>query len=282
NALWLEKEYSFLPGFLNTAKNNFSAHLSRVDFKKKHQEATVQINQWVEKATTGRIKNLISPGAVDSLTRMVLTNAIYFKEEWHNAFDTSRTYNAPFYLDDNTQIYVPMMFRQESFRYYAEKSFQMIELPYSQSDLSMMVLLPDKDLDFSVFETSLNACFFKENIKNLKKQKIQLSLPKFSFSTPYTMSGILKKMGMTDAFTRRADFSRIDGTRNLYISEIFHKAFIQVNEKGTQASAGSGAVMGLGGISSNPLFIADHPFIFFIFDRFSNTILFMGRVTNPT
>ena len=96
------------------------------------------------------------------------------------------------------------------------------------------------------------------------------------------MSGILKKMGMTDAFTRRADFSRIDGTRNLYISEIFHKAFIQVNEKGTQASAGSGAVMGLGGISSNPLFIADHPFIFFIFDRSSNTILFMGRVTNPT
>ena len=283
NALWMEKQYSFFKDFLDVGEMHYDAALEQVDFKHASQQVVKVINQWVKLKTQGKIRDLIDPKYIDASTRLVLTNAIYFKGIWKYLFDPSDTKDLPFFLSDKETLNVPMMFQKTEFGYLDEKAFQVLELPYAGNDLSMLVLLPREISGLPKLESMLNVTFLSSCKSRLKKKEVLVFLPKFRFSTPFTLSRTLKEMGMTDAFTRRADFSGMDGTRNLFIGEVFHKAFVEVNERGTEASAGTAVVMKPGAAPSEPppVFKADHPFVFLIRHESSGAILFMGRVVSP-
>jgi len=283
NALWMEKQYSFLEDFLDVVERHYDAALERVDFKHASQQTVKIINQWVEKKTDSKIRDLIDPKFINASTRLVLTNAIYFKGIWKYLFDLSDTKDLPFFLSDKETLSVPMMFQKTEFGYLAEEALQVLELPYAGNDLSMLVVLPREISGLPKLEPRLNATFLRSCTARLKKKEVRVFLPKFRFSNPFTLSRTLKEMGMKDAFTRRADFSGMDGTRSLLIGEVFHKAFVEVNEQGTEASAGTAVVMKPGAAPGEPppVFKADHPFVFLIRHKASGVILFMGRIVNP-
>lgn len=282
NALWSQIGLDFVKEYLETVQAGYGPGLKLVDFAGKTEEARLIINKWVEEKTEDKIKELIKPDVLDPLTRLVITNAIYFKGQWEQQFKKELTKDADFTLTNRQKVKVPFMNQQGTFGYAEEAGLQALELTYAGGDLSMLILLPESATDYSSFEKKLGYAMFTGIIGRLRKEAVNVSLPKFKFETELGLGGTLQRMGMTDAFSEYlADFSGISDTF-LYITAVIHKAFIEVNEEGSEAAAATAVVMGTKSIGPEPkCFAADRPFFFAIRDLRTGSILFMGRVLDP-
>ncbi len=281
NALWAQKDYKFLDEYINAIKKYYVGKVTNVDFAKATENARLTINKWVEEQTNNKIKDLIPPGVLDALTRLVLTNAIYFKGLWVKQFDKKETREEDFRVSPEETVKVKMMnITGEEFNYYETEKLQILELLYEGEDLSMLIILP-KENDLKSLKESLSLEKLTELRNSLSEQQVDVYIPKFKFETKYFMVKTLKEMGMPTAFSMDADFSGMDGTKDLFIANVIHQAFIDVNEEGTEAAAATGVVMELKAAMPT-VFRADHPFIFMIQERETNNILFLGRVIDPT
>ncbi len=279
NAIWGQQDYKFLETFLDVLAQNYGAGLRALDFKNKPEDSRKIINQWVADQTENRIKDLIPQGAIDTLTRLVLTNAIYFNAAWQAQFDKNNTNSGTFYpLNGNTAT-AQMMHQTEDFGYAEGENYQAVELPYSGGELSMVILLP-KAGSFADFQSSVNAKKVNDIIGNLTGKSVILSMPKFEFDSSFSLKKTLDDMGMTDAFDpNTADFSGMDGKKDLYITDVIHKAFVSVDENGTEAAAATAVIVGATAMPVNQVTMSiDRPFIFFIRDIQTGAILFIGQV----
>ncbi len=283
NALWGQQDFEFLPSFAKLVEDQYGGHLERVDFVKAAEKARRTINAWVEKQTNGKIKDLIGPGLLDSMTRLVLTNAIYFKGTWARQFQKEGTQEEPFTLLDGGKIQVPMMNQQASFGYGEADGLQVLEMPYVGQELSLVVLLPREPAGVGELEKALTAENVSKWLSGVRRQEVIVAMPKFKMTHKFSLGAVLQAMGMTDAFSRQADFSGMTGRNDLFISAVVHQAYVDVNEEGTEAAAATGVTMRLTAMAPGrvPVFRADHPFLFLIRDIRSGSILFVGRVANP-
>ena len=281
NAIWGQKDYKFLSTFLDILAENYGAGLRLLDFITEAEASRLAINQWVSDQTEGRIEDLIPPGAINELTRLVLTNAIYFNAAWEYPFNEQLTADGPFYLLDGGQVTVPMMKQTESLGYFQGQGFQAVELGYDGGELSMVILLPEPG-QFHIFEQALDAQRVDSTIDGLKPIRLALTMPRFEFDSEFSLKDTLAEMGMPIAFSGAADFSGMTGSPDLCISEVLHKAFVSVDEAGTEAAAATAVVMKLTGMPIQPVeFTVDRPFVFLIRDIDTGAILFVGRVLNP-
>lgn len=283
NALWGQKGYNFLKEFIWLIEKNYQGGLNHVDFINETEAARKTINGWVEQQTRDRIKDLIPQGVLSADTGLVLTNAIYFKGKWANQFQKENTADELFYLESGKQITVAMMRQTERINYMQAEGFKAIELPYLDNELSMVIFLPDKKSNVRQFEQRLNEESFSEWLNLMSKRKVQVYLPRFTMTWQNELVPVLKLMGMEEPFSGNADFSGMSGTKDFFISNVVHKAFVEVNEEGTEAAAATGVVMTRTSIDieSPVVFRADRPFVFVIKDNFSGSVLFMGRVAEP-
>jgi serpin B len=282
NAMWGQQDYEFLSEFLNLLAENYGAGLRTLDFIAEPEESRATINDWVSNETEGRIEDLIPAGMIDTLTRLVLTNAIYFNAAWENPFDEDRTADGPFRPVDGGQVTVPMMKQTNSLGYAKGNGYQAIELPYDGRELSMVILLPASG-NFPAFEEGLTSGQVGGTIRHLEYVKVSLTMPQFEFDSEFSLEDTLSAMGMKDAFSPvYADFSGMTDDRELYISHVVHKAFVSVNEAGTEAGAATAVVIPAGDGFEPPVEVTiDRPFIFLIRDIATGAILFVGRVLNP-
>ena len=281
NAIWGQKDYEFLTDFLDVLAENYGAGLRILDFITEAEKSRVIINDWVSDQTESRIEDLIPQGAIDALTRLVLTNAIYFNAAWKYPFDKKVTANGPFYLLDGAQVMVPMMKQTESFGYTDGEGYQAVELLYDGGELSMVILLPEAG-QFAAFEEGLQAQGVSDIISGLQPTEVALTMPKFEFDSDFSLKDTLVAMGMPIAFSGGADFSGMTGNPELFISEVIHKAFVAVDEAGTEAAAATAVIMRLTAVPESVVAVTiDRPFIFLIRDVETGAILFVGRVLNP-
>jgi serpin B len=281
NDAWGQENFEFLARYLDTLAVNYGAGLRILDFVNDAEAARQTINQYISDQTNGKIEDLIPEGAISELTRLVLTNAIYFNASWQVPFNEEATGNGTFTLLDGSQVEVDMMHQMHSFNYVQGEGYQAIELPYENGQLSMLILLPDEGR-FASFEDALDSALVGEVIAGLYSQNLILSLPKFQFDSSFGLNQALSSLGMQQAFTDSADFSGITGNRDLFISDVIHKAYVSVNEAGTEAAAASAVIMVASGMPSEPITLSvNRPFIFLIRDIPTGSILFVGRVVNP-
>lgn len=285
NALWAQQGHIFLDAYLELLDTYYEAAVSLVDFALAPGGAASQINDWVRTATENEITELVTAQDLAATTRLVLTNAIYFKGAWVYQFDKKLTQNAPFYLADGSAVEAPMMEAEGDFRVFWHEDFDMVEMPYVGGELAMVVLLPHAEQDINglkaldTIEAELSAANLEAWVSELAEQRMTVYLPKFSMETRYALKESLIAMGMPDAFDQGvADFSGMDGTNDLFVFDAFQAAFVDVNEEGTEAGAATAVTMSC---SARPPFRADHPFIFLIRDTDSGAILFLGRMANP-
>ena len=287
NAIWGQEDYEFLAEFLDVLAKSYGAGPRLLDFIGAPEESRITINDWVSDQTEGKIKDLIPQDVINSLTRLVLTNAIFFSAAWQYPFSESRTADGTFHLLDGSEVIVPMMVRTASFGLAKGDGYQAVELPYDGRELSMVILLPDTG-QFGRFEDSLDADLVRTITEGLVPTRVDLTMPKFEFESDFSLADTLGAMGMPVAFipplgpctSDMADFSGMIGTCELYITEIVHKAFVSVDEAGTEAAAATAVVLW---IESLPLSITiDRPFVFLIRDIETGAILFIGRVTDPS
>lgn len=271
NALWPQEDYAFLPDYLALTKEFYGSKIHPVDYRTDTEGARQQINAWVEEQTNDRIQDLIGEGFLSPLTRLVLANAIYFKGNWASQFNEEHTRPAPFTLRDGTTVDVSMMSQTGDFKLARADTFQALELPYEGGDLSMLMLLPHPGEKL--------ALQLPEDLE-FREMEVMVQLPKFKLEAEFYLGNTLASLGMPLAFSTQADFSGMDDSRNLFIDEVIHKAFVEVNEEGAEAAAAT--AVGIRTTSMPPQFIADHPFLFLIRENSTGTILFIGRVMNPS
>ncbi len=289
NALWAEKTYPFLPAYTQTAEQYYGAEVRNMDFINAPEASRQTINRWVEDQTEDRIKNLLPGDAICPLTRLVITNAVFFKGAWVLPFDENETQPAEFRSEGGASVTVDMMQRTDGgaiYPYTETQDLQIIRMPYEHENgkaLSMLVILP-KDDEITPAETVLGTKELSDAIGSMGQSRVKVFFPKFTLETTYRLPETLTTMGMPTAFGVNADFSGMDGTRDLSIDDVIHKAFVDVNEEGTEAAAATAVVMARGAAveSPVPVFRADHPFIFIISDDETGMPLFMGRVADPT
>ncbi|MGM0489739.1 MAG: serpin family protein [Planctomycetota bacterium] len=283
NRLWGQEDYGFLPAYLETTRENYGAELAQVDFVNKTGQVRKEINAWIEEQTNNKIKDLLPPGSVDRLTRLVLTNAVYFKGKWEHEFDKEATRDAPFTVSPDEQVEVPLMFQKRKFKYGETAELQLLEMGYQGQDLSMLLLLPKKVDDLAAIEEKLSGENLEKWSAGMRKKEVRTYIPRFELTEEFQLNSMLSTLGMPSAFEPdRADFSGMNGKKDLYITAALHKAFVDVNEEGTEAAGATGIVMGITSMPTEPtVFRADHPFIFLIRHDPTGSILFMGRVTNP-
>ena len=262
----------------------YGGRVTNLDFIEETEKSRKTINDWVAEQTKDKILDLIPAGVLNALTRLVLTNAIYFKGQWLTQFDEENTTEEDFRVSPERTIKVPMMSLangETEFNYLETENLQILEMPYDREELSMLILLPEED-GLSALEESLNLENIDQWRNTLNRQSVNVFMPKFTFETKYFLGQTFQKMGLPTAFSKQADFSGMDGTKDLFISKVIHQAFVEVNEEGTEAAAATAVVMELESIGpSIAVFRADHPFIFLIQDNQSGNILFLGRVVNP-
>jgi serpin B len=281
NSIWGQADHRFLSEFLSILAENYGAGLKEIDFRGVPEGSRRIINQWVSEETQGKIKNLIPPGGITPLTRFVLTNAIYFKAAWFYPFEETLTHDDTFHLLGGNQVLVPMMSQTEWFRYATGDGCQVVELPYVDGEASMVILLPDLHR-FEECERSLGARQVAAILNQIERKCVRLTMPKFTYESSFRLGGTLSGMGMKTTFSPAADFSGMDGTRELFIDEVFHKGYVAVDEAGTEAAAATAIVMELG-IPPEAIEVrVDHPFIFLIRDIKTDAILFVGRVLDPS
>jgi len=286
NALWIQEDFQVFNEYIETIRDFYLGKVTNVDFVGATEETRKIINTWVESKTNNKIKDLIPKGALNHLTRLVITNAIYFKGDWAVQFDELKTRDEYFEVAQNKRVNVPMMRKTDgtSFYYAETEDVQILEMLYEGDNLSMMVILP-KNRDLETLENNLSIEKLNQWRDNLRKQEVDIFIPRFTFDTGYTLNTYLKQMGIISAFIPfDADFSGISEVIDFHISKVIHKAFINVNEEGTEAAAATGIIFEITALPDEPkipVFRADHPFIFLIQERETGMILFMGRVVNP-
>ena len=285
NALWAQKGHPFLPAFLDTAGSGYQANVNQVDFTTAAESAREEINRWVAKETKDKIPDILPPGSLDGMTRLVLANAIYFRGTWLKQFDKAKTVTQPFQVSADREVQAPLMTHVDEVGYMEEPDFQAVELPYMGGELAMLVILPRKSDGCGSLESKLSPELLSRSLSLMKKQRVEIFLPRFKLESGFNLNDTLARMGMADAFGNKADFSGMDGSRRLCISAVFHKAWGEVNEEGTEAAAATAVGMALTAYRPTPqpppVFRADHPFIFFIRDTRSGLLLFMGRLAQP-
>ena len=282
NALWAEQDFKFLDSFFETTRKYYLSEIRNMDFRNNADASRKEINSWVEQQTHNKIKDLIPSGFITPLTRLVLTNAIYFKGNWLTQFDEKNTTEADFLANDMQTVKVQMMSltgEKAEFPYAETDELQLLELPYSGEEISMLLILPKESMD--LVENSLNVDKLKELNAMLSKQRVDVFIPKFKFETKYFIAKDLAEMGMPTAFSLAADFSGMTGQKDLAIDQVIHQAFVEVNEEGTEAAAATAVIMRELAVPDYKVFRADHPFIFIIKENSTDQILFMGKVANP-
>jgi serpin B len=286
NRLWGQDGFQFLPNFLQVTRVDYGAELARLDF---HQpEAARQtINKWVEDNTQDKIKNLIPTADAVNGALLVLTNAVYFKGDWKDQFNKDLTKDEDFHISSTEKIRAPLMHQKHKFRYAAGDNLRLLDLPYGDGTLSMVVLLPEKVDGLPELEAKLSTASLQKWMGGAHAQEVIVFLPKFKTSAEFQLADTLKAMGMASAFEpKTADFSGMTGRKELFFSAVIHKAFVDVNEEGTEAAAATGVIMMRSSAvvrpKAPPVFRADHPFVFLIRDNRNGAILFLGRVNDPT
>lgn len=284
NALWVENDYPLLSNYSNDIARNFNGTAKNVDFKGAAEDTRKMINSWVAERTNDKIQEILSPGDISPLTLFIITNAVYFNGNWAHPFDKKLTQIENFTTGEGKIIEIPMM-NNDGYEfhsnYWETENLQALEIPYKDERISMIILLPKKD-NISSFERTLSLERLAEVRNSLETDLVAISMPKFTFSTKYSLVDCLKGMGLTIPFTSEADFSETNGKKNLFINEIQHQAFVNVNEVGTEASAATVMRLKGGDLRVQHAFKADHPFIFIIQDRETGNILFLGRVSDPS
>lgn len=282
NAIWGQKDYKFLPGFLDVLAKNYGAGLRLLDFVSQPEESRITINDWVSEQTEERIEDLVPEGAIDPLTRLVLTNAIYFNAAWQFPFEENATSDGSFHLLDGSDVTVSMMRQTKGFSYAEGDGYQAVELLYDGRELSMVIMLPELGR-FEEFESSVDDGLVNEIIASMSGEQIALTMPRFEFDSSFGLVKALAEMGMPIAFTTDADFSGMTGNDDLFIGDVIHKAFVSVDETGTEAAAATAVVMEMTAMPQPPLEVSiDRPFIFLIRDIETGTVLFVGRVLDPS
>ena len=285
NSLWTRQDFTFNSDFLQRNTQFFGAEIASLDFTDE-ENSLKTINQWVDTNTNGKIPKILEQISADEV--LFLINAIYFKGSWQTEFDPADTRDGPFYLTTGDEKQVPMMTRTGDYPYYETEDFQAISLPYGDGRMSMYILLPARESNLNSFLKTLNATRWKNWISQLHTLEVRVQIPKFKLEYGTGLTDVLETLGMGIAFQRaRADFSRMlpDGASlesNLFISKVEHKAFVEVNEEGTEAAAATTIGVAVTSIPPPPPeFIADRPFFFAICDNETETVLFMGTLVEP-
>lgn len=285
NALWGQKGFSFRDEFTGLNNSHYGAGLNTVDFVKDTEGARRTINTWIEDKTNDKIKNLIPSGALSSDTRLVLTNAVYFLGTWIEQFQKEATKPAPFKLSAGRTVEVPFMYQREKFMYGEDDSVQVLEMRYKGDRLGMVIVLPKDVEGLEAVESSLSLEKLNELLGGLKRRSVKVYLPRFKIESSFSLKRVLAALGMAKAFSMvDADFSGMTDKGPLFISDVIHKTYVDVNEEGTEAAAATAVMMELAMArppSEPVLFRADHPFLFMIRDYQSGAILFMGRLLEP-
>jgi len=284
NALWGQKGGKLLQKFMAITKKHYGAGLTELDFVGSTEKAIKTINKWVKKKTNKKIKELVSKQTVNKGTRLVLTNAIYFKGKWNIQFSKQDTKKETFHVTGSSTVDVDMMhLKSKRFKYFKGEGFAAVAMPYKGGDVAMIIFLPDEIDGLAGLEKSLTSENMDTWLQGMTERKISdLALPRFKMTRELMLADTLKQMGMVSAFSGNADFSGMNGKKNLFISAVVHKAFIEVNEEGTEAAAATGVVMGEKSMVKQLNFRVDHPFAFIIRDIQTGAVLFAGRITNPT
>jgi serpin B len=293
NSLWCQKDYRFTDAFLNLIHKYYDAEARQADFINSAQSASAEINKWVGRKTKGKIRDAVAPGQFTDLTRLVLCDAIYFKGKWQHQFKASDTKPDTFHITTNDTVTVLMMSQTAHFKTARSEddSVELLELPYSGTDLSMIILLPRVEYPSPDVEqpglpdlerklTTDNLRVWLAKLDQAGPDETRVALPRFTTTQSFDLVKELQSLGMPSAFNDSADFSGMDGTTNLYVSDVIHTAFVEVNESGTEAAAVTLSMVTMAGIANS--FVVDHPFIFLIRENGSGSILFVGRIVDPT
>ena len=281
NSTWGQIGWSWQTPFLDTLSVNYGAGMRMVDYMTDPEACRITINDWVEDRTEDRIKDLIPQGLIDTMTRLVLVNAIYFKAAWFWKFEEEFTSPGDFFLLAGGTVTAQMMFECEDHGYMAGNGYKACDLLYDGGELSMTIILPESGR-FEEIEASLDSDFINGINSGLQEKVVELTMPKFEYESEFSLTDTLQQMGMIDAFLPSiADFSGMDGSRALYITDVVHKAFVAVDEEGTEAAAATAVIMGETSMPETVVFMIDRPFIFYIRDIPTGAILFIGRVVNP-
>ena len=283
NSLWGQRGYRFEPRFLEILSDAYASLLNEADFADEPDAVRREINRWVENQTNGKIEDLIPPKLITTLTTLVLVNALYFKASWKRPFQKTMTTEEPFHVSGDKVVEAAMMRQQKRHRYAAGEGYAAVEIPYEENELSMLIVLPDPDSDLSQVEASLNVRELTRLVSSLEMKQVDLKLPRFSVTSAFDLAGVLSALGMPDAFKLGvADFTGITRVDDLAISNVVHKAYVDVDEAGTEAAAATAVIFER---SARPQpqvqFHADRPFLFLIRDHATESVLFMGRVVNP-
>lgn len=285
NSLWIQKDFHLDAGYIQLARTNYRAAIESVDFSKNAGEASRRINEWVGTSTNGKIQNLVPPSGLPPATRLLLCNAIYFKGKWARPFAAGDTRPLPFRITPQNPASVPTMHQRSRFRTTHALGLSLIELPYAEQALSMVILLPDSPDGLAQVERGLTALKLGQWLEALgaaSQEDVDLDLPRFTATSQFSLSRQLASLGMGSAFSEaQADFSGMSGSRDLFLSEVVHKAYIEVNEEGTEAAAATGAIMSVTSYHPVQEFHADHPFLFLIRENSTGALLFLGRIVDP-
>lgn len=280
NAQWWQKDYEVLTTYLDLLSVNYDAGIHTLDFATYPEPSRLAVNQWVSDQTEGKIEDLLPQRSVTSRTRLVLTNTIYFNAAWAQPFEKSETVDSPFYLLDETSVSVPMMRQTGYFGYGAGDNYKAVKISYDGGKLAMVIILPDAGA-FAVFEASLSNTVIDTLSGAFETGYVTLALPRWEYRSSFKLKTMLGNMGMTDAFGGAADFSGITGSPRLYVSDVFHEAFVKVNEAGTEAAAATGIPVPESDPPEPVSVTIERPFIYLIQDIPTGTVLFVGRVLNP-
>jgi serpin B len=285
NALWVQEDYKLKQEFLDLAESCYRAKAENVNFKlpEELEKTRLKINKWVEDATNNKIRDLIAQGVLKEVTRLVITNAVWFNGNWVRPFDSSNTSPAIFHINTEKSISADFMHQKTDVGYYDDADIQAIEIPYKGGKKSMMIILPKETDGWELISRVLTSERLKLISRGMQVKEVQIAIPKFSFESQFNLKETLIMLGMKESFSNFADFSGMTDANDLKIDEVIHKAFIEVNESGTEAAAATAVIMILkSALGTETIkFTADHPFIYLINDKTTGGIVFMGRLVNP-
>ena len=285
NALWIDETARLQKNFLVLTQRYYKAGAEKLDFINQPEESRVRINNWIEEKTEDKIQDLLVPGDVTPDTRLILTNAIYFLGAWKDEFSPELTKQELFYPADGSRLLVPFMKREAAYNYYATQEFQVLEIPYTGEELSMVIILPTSEVSLSSLIEMMDYAQYENAINSMEIREVNVQIPKFKFESKFNLKDYFIKLGMIDAFSGDADFTGMTGGREQFlIDEIIHQAYIEVEEKGTEAAAATAVIMRTTSVQETPRIInfkADRPFLFFIRDNITETILFTGTLSQP-
>ena len=283
NGLWVDGGLRLEPDFLATLRTKYQASLSPLDFARNLEGARAAINRWTQEHTKGKIRELFAPGSLDESTRLVLSSAVYFYGKWEHPFQPNQTRLAPFKLGNGSTVETSFMKQTDRFGYAETPTAQILEMKYAGTGLALDVLLPKPGSSLRDLEGRLTEDHLAGWLAQLSDRNVEVLIPKFRVESQFSLREMLSRMGMGRAFTGSADFSGIDGRRDLALSNVLHKALVDVSEEGTEAAAATGSAVALVRmiVPEHTVFRADHPYVFLIRDAQSGLVLFAGRLTNP-